>query len=103
MSIELVQNTGAPQGCVLSLLLFSVYINEIMCNTAVLKVIKYADDIALTACLKDEFSLSQYYQYVEMFVSWFDNSLLSSMPRKHRRCALNVGESRVHHILFLNH
>ena len=41
-------------GCVLSPLLFSVYTNEIICNNAVLQLIKYADDIALTACLKDE-------------------------------------------------
>ena len=68
MSKELVLDTGAPQGYVLSSL-FLVYINEIICNNAVLKLIKYADNIALTTCLKDEFSLSQYYQYVEMLVS----------------------------------
>ena len=28
---------------------------------------------------------------------------LSSIPRRHRRCALDLVESRMHHILFLNH
>ena len=41
MSKELVLNTGAPQGCILTTLRFSVYIN---CNTSVLKLVKYADD-----------------------------------------------------------
>ena len=56
----------------MSPLLFSVYINEIV--IMLYSSSKYADDVALTACLKDEFS--QYYQYVEMLVSWFDNSFL---------------------------
>ena len=63
-------------------LLFSVYINEINCNNAVFKLIKYAHDIALTACFKDELSLSQYYQYVDMLVSWFDHSFLKLSAQK---------------------
>ena len=63
-------------------LLFSVYINEINCNNAVFKLIKYADDIALTAYLKEKLSLSQYYQYVEMLVSWFNHSFLKLSAQK---------------------
>ena len=36
--------------CVSTRVLFSVNINEIICNNAVLKLITYADDIAHTAC-----------------------------------------------------
>ena len=68
---------------------FSIF--EINCNNAVLKLIKYADDIALTACLKDELSLSQYYQYVEILVSWFDNSFLELNAQKTQEMCFGRG------------
>ena len=55
MSNEIVINTGAPQGCVLSSLLFSKYTNEIMCNRDTLwLLVKFADDMALAALKRDE-------------------------------------------------
>ena len=72
---------------------FSIYINGINYNNAVFKLIKYADDIALIACLKDELSLSQYYQYVEMLVSWFDHSFLELSAQKTQEMCF--GRSRV--------
>ena len=72
---------------------FSIYINEINYNNAVFKLIQYADDTALTACFKDELSLSQYYQYVEMLVSWFDHSFLELSAQKTQEMCL--GRSRV--------
>ena len=63
-SNELILNTGAPQGCVLSPILFSIYINEIMSNTTTLTLIKFADDMALVARLKDEQSLSSYFNFM---------------------------------------
>ena len=46
-SNELILKTGAPQGCVLSPILLSMYTNEIMSNTTTLTIIKFADDMAL--------------------------------------------------------
>jgi hypothetical protein len=40
MSSERVLNTGAPQGCVMSPKLFSIYTNKLTCNTSVLTLIK---------------------------------------------------------------
>lgn len=44
---SVVKITGVPQGCVLSLILLSLFIckNEITCNRNRLTLIKYADDI----------------------------------------------------------
>ena len=75
-SNELILNTGEPQGCVLSPILLSIYTNEIMSNTTTLTLIKFADDMALVARLKDEQSLSSYFNFIRHLISWFDESYL---------------------------
>ena len=93
----------SPGVCFVPSSFFFKYIDEINCNNAVLKLIKYADDIAFIACLNDELSLPRYYQYVEMLYPGLTTVFLSSLSRKYRRCALDVVMPRVHRILFLNH
>jgi len=94
LSEELVLNTGAPQGCVLSPVLFSIYTNELTCNTSVLTLIKFADDMALVARLKDEHSLSQYFLFIETLSSWFDSSFLELNVQKTKELCLEEGRAR---------
>ena len=61
LSDEMVVNTGAPQGCFLSPVLFSLCTNDIRYHDPVLILLKYADYMAFVGCLKDEFSISQYF------------------------------------------
>ena len=81
-SNELILNTGAPQGCDLSPVLFSIYTNEIMSNTTTLTLIKFADDMALVTRLKDEQSLSGYFNFIGHPISWFDESYLKLNVKK---------------------
>lgn len=64
-------NTGLPQGCVLSPVLFYVYTNNISCNRDGMFLFKYADDMALVAHLSDTKALSVYHQTVNNLVTTF--------------------------------
>ena len=55
-SDEIVVNTGAPQGYILSPILFSIYMVDISSNNSFFTLIKYADDMARVGRLKDEHS-----------------------------------------------
>ena len=64
-----------------------------MCNNDILMLVKYADDMALTARLKDEHSLSQYFDFINFLVTWFDNSFLKLNTKKTKEICFE--ESRV--------
>ena len=66
-SDELIVNTGVPQGYVVSPILFSVYTNEVVSTNTLLSLVKYADDTALVARLRDENSLAENFLQVLNF------------------------------------
>ena len=53
-SDEITLNTRVPKGCILSPVLFPIYTNHISWNNPILTLIKFADDMALVGCLKDD-------------------------------------------------
>jgi len=73
---ELVLNTGAPQGCVLSPLLFSIYTDEMKIDSVFVSLFKYADDMALVGLLQKENALctSTYFDYVSILQGWCASS-----------------------------
>ena len=53
-----------------------------MSNTTTLTLIKFADDMALVARLKDKQSLSSYFNFIGHLISWFDESYLKLNVKK---------------------
>ena len=52
LSDALTLNTGVPQGCVLSPLLFSIYTNEMKIQGNNVSLFKYTDDMALVGLIR---------------------------------------------------
>ena len=73
-----VLNTGAPQGTILSPLLFSLYTNEFQLDQEMFQLYKYADDMALVALLKkgDAAGEETYRAYVSSLQTWCEKSSL---------------------------
>ncbi|KAI2646527.1 putative RNA-directed DNA polymerase from transposon BS [Labeo rohita] len=68
-------STGAPQGCVLSPLLFSLYINDCTSKNPFVKLLKFADDTTVIGLIRDG-DESAYRQEVEQLSLWCSHNNL---------------------------
>ena len=67
-SSTIVLNTGAPQGCVLSLLLYSLFANACISHHSSVQLIKFADDTTAEGIIENS-DESSYRQEVDRLLS----------------------------------
>ena len=67
-------NTGAPQGCVISPVLFTIYTNDCSINSEHTSLIKFADDSTIQGFIKN--SEQSYFDSIEYFTNWCDDHYL---------------------------
>uniref|UniRef100_A0A7N8WMP4 Reverse transcriptase domain-containing protein n=1 Tax=Mastacembelus armatus TaxID=205130 RepID=A0A7N8WMP4_9TELE len=70
-----ITSTGAPQGCVLSPLLFSLYTNDCTSCDSSVKLLKFADDTTVIGLIQDG-EESAYRQEVEQLARWCSHNNL---------------------------
>ena len=73
-SATLILNTGAPQGCVLSPLLYSLFTHDCMARHDSNTTIKFADDTTVVGLINDE---TAYREEVRDLAGWCQNNNLS--------------------------
>ena len=77
-------NTGAPQGCVLSASLFTIYVSDNGSNNERCTIIKYADDTVIIGLLdqKDDLDDNFYTAEVDHFCTWCQDNFLDLNVKK---------------------
>jgi len=94
-SDTLVTNTGAPQGCVLSPMLFTLYTSDCRSNSTNCQLFKYADDTALVAsCISEDHA---YKDEVARFVDWCKDNYLELNVKKTKEMIVDFRTSDVEH------
>ena len=69
LSNTVISSTGAPQGTVLSPVLFTLYTSDFCYNTESCHMQKFSDDTAIVGCIRDG-QEEEYRSLVEDFVQW---------------------------------
>ena len=90
-------NTGAPQGCVLSASLFTLYTSDINANDNDCVIVKYADDTIIAGLLTDGASELRYKQEVDKFVAWCDKNFLNLNVKKTKEMVIDFRKNTTTH------
>ncbi len=69
-------NIGAPQGCVLSPLLYSLYTHDCVSSHSSTSIVKFADDTVVLGLINND-DEAAYLDEVERLTSWCQDNCLS--------------------------
>ena len=75
LSKPVILNTGAPQGCVLSPFLFTLFTNDCVSGKQSVRVVKFSDDTTVIGCVNNA-NESVYREEVQRLVGWCKNNNL---------------------------
>jgi hypothetical protein len=91
LSDIIITNTGAPQGCVLSPLLFTLYTSRCRSDDHRCKIIKYADDTAIMGLVTKQADNSFFSDNIEAFVNWCSDYHLHLNVKKTKELIIDFG------------
>ena len=75
LSKPVILNTGAPQGCVLSPFLFTLFTNDCVSGNQSVRVVKFSDDTTVFDCINNA-NESVYREEVQRLAGWCKNNNL---------------------------
>ena len=88
-------NTGAPQGCVLSPMLFTLYTSDCRTIKKGCQLYKYADDTALVGrCINND---ELYRTEVDRFTTWCEENFLELNVKKTKEMVVDFRKNVVEH------
>ncbi len=82
-------NVGAPQGCVLSPLLYSVYSHDCVFSHSSTSIVKFADDTVVLGLISNN-DETAYLDEVERLTSWCQDNCLSLKVSKTKALIVDV-------------
>ncbi|XP_071244827.1 chromodomain-helicase-DNA-binding protein 4-like isoform X2 [Salvelinus alpinus] len=95
-SATLILNTGAPQGCVLSPLLYSLFTHDCMARHDSNTIIKFADDTSVVGLITDN-DETAYREEVRDLAVWCQNNNLSLNVIKTKEMNVDYRKRRTEH------
>ena len=95
-SATLILNTGAPQGCVLSYLLYSLFTHDCMARYDSNTIIKFADDTTVVRLITDN-NETAYGEVIRDLAVWCQDNNLSLNVIKTKELIVDYRKRRTEH------
>jgi hypothetical protein len=93
ISSDIITNTGAPQGCVLSPLLFTLYTSDCRATHPNCRFIKYADDTVLVNLIDKRGDNTFVREQTNVFVQWCTKNHLTLNIKKTKDMIVDFGRT----------
>ena len=92
----IILNTGAPQGCFLSPLLYSLYIYDCVAKFPSNSIFKFADDTTVVGWISND-DETEYRNEIENLVNWCGNNNLSLNVSKTKEIVIDFRKRKGEH------